>query len=345
MNTKCFQIVAAALLVPLVCGCHKEKKIEETPMRVKIIQLGAGNALSSLYYSGTVEAEKSIALGFLTAGTVSVVSAREGDSVKKGQLLAQLDCQSNKNALGIAREKANQAEDAFSRFEPMYQHGNLPEIKMVEIRTARAQSALALKMAEKNVEDCHLRAPEDSMVSARLIEPGDNAIPGKSVMKLVAMDRIYSVISVPEREIKGIKKGMAAEVELSGQEEARLTGKVADVGVAADPLSRTYTVRILVKNPERKALPGMLCNVYVSRGAVAPAQVVIPATAIKVDGENRQFVYVADPVSKRVRKVAVASSGFRESGVLVSSGLRGNELVVGEGVQKLDDNMLVEPAL
>ena len=344
MKAKYFQLIAIVALLSLFCGCGGHKPQGETPVRVKAVQLGAGGAISGIYYSGSIEAEKSISLSFLTMGTVSSVSAREGDRVKKGQVLAQLDCQSNKNALQIAQEKASQAEDAFNRFEPMYKHGNLPEIKMVEIRTAKTQAALAAKMAEKNVEDCCLRAPEDGFISGRSIEPGDNAFPGKNVMKLVAVDKIYAMISVPEQEIKGIKKGMSAEIVLSGQKNVRLEGVVADVGVAADPLSRTYMARVLVKNADAKALPGMLCSVYLSRG-IGPAQVVIPATAIKMDGDNKQFVFVVDTVSKRVRKTAVASSGFRESGVLISSGLKGDEVLVREGVQKLDDNMLVELAL
>lgn len=333
-------ITPIILLLPLLSGCQKQP-IAETPIKVKAFQLGINSNQTKLYYSGTIEAGKNIALSFLTMGTVAEVPAREGDSVKKGQLLARLDCRSNKDALQIAQEKARQAEDAFKRFEPMYQHGNLPEIKMVEIRTGKNQAELAMAIAEKNVEDCTLHAPEDGLVSERSIEPGDSALPGKTAMRLVAVEKVYAAISVPEQEIKGIKKGMDAEVELSGQEGVRVAGKVSDVGVAAEPLSRTYTVRVLLKNLGEKALPGMLCNVYVSRQG-AQAQVLIPATAIKMDGAGKQFVYVVDQLSKRVRKTQVQSLGFRNSGVLISSGLKGDETLVSEGVQKLEDNMPVE---
>ena len=335
-------ITPIILLFPLLSGCNKQP-IAETPIKVKAFQLGINSNQTKLYYSGTIEAGKNIALSFLTMGTVAEVLVREGDRVKNGQLLARLDCRSNKDAFQIAQEKAKQAEDAFNRFKPMFEHGNLPEIKMVEIRTAKTQSELAVKMAEKNVEDCSVRAPEDGIVSDRSIEPGDTVIPGKTAMKLVAVDKIYAIISVPEQEIKKIKRGLPAEIVLSGQDNARMEGKVSDVGVVADPLSRTYMARVLVNNADTKALPGMLCSVYMARGAGA-AHVVIPATAIKMDGENKQFVFVVDPSSRRVRKIAVTSSGFRESGVMISSGLQGNELLVREGVQKLDDNMMVEIA-
>lgn len=332
-------LIFAAL--PLLSGCGKKTAPTEIPVRVKAVQLGVGAGAASLYYSGAIDAERNVTLSFLTMGTVAEVPAREGDSVKKGELLARLDCESNRNSLRIAQAKARQAEDAFNRFEPMYKNGNLPEIKMVEIRTGKTQALLAEKLAEKNVEDCSLRAPVSGLVSARSIEPGDNVAPGVGAMKLVSVDRLYAVISVPEREISLIKKGMQASVEMTGQENRRLEGKVADVGVAADPFSRTYAVRVLVKNTDSKTLPGMLCNVYLARSG-AQSQVVIPATAVKMDGEGGQFVYVVDPISKRARKTPVQASGFREGGLLISSGLKGNEIVVREGVQKLDDNMLVE---
>ncbi|NLO91766.1 MAG: efflux RND transporter periplasmic adaptor subunit [Elusimicrobia bacterium] len=313
-------------------------------MRVKVVQLGADGHVHGLYYSGVVDAEKNISLSFLTPGTVSEVPVREGDRVRKGQLLAKLDCESNKNSFRIAQEKARQAEDAFNRFEPMYKNGNLPEIKMVEIRTGKVQAELAEKLARKNMEDCSLTAPDDGLISARSIEPGDNAAPGMPALKLVSVDKVYAVISVPESEISGIKKGVPVSVELSGQGNRRVEGKVADAGVSADPLSRTYTVRVLLKNPDSKILPGMLCNVYISRRE-GPAGVAVPASAIKMDGDNRHFVFVFDGPSRRVRKTEIVLGGFREGGVLVVSGLQGNESVVREGVQKLDDGMLVEAAL
>ncbi len=324
-----------------VCACGNDSKVINFPVKVKTFKVSEGSIQTGLDYSGTIEAGQDISLSFLAMGTVEQLNVREGDKVVKGQLLAKLNSASSLNALQIAKEKSAQAEDAFRRFLPMYEHGNLPEIKMVEIKTAKTQAELAVKIAQKNLEDCSLYAPETGFVSEKSIETGDNVIPGKTVMKLVTVDKVYAVISVPEKEIQKIKRGMDALVEISEDNVKKLKGKVADVGVSANILSRTYTVRIAVTNGKAEVLPGMLCNVYIS-GNERVSGIIIPATAVKIDESGNGCVYVVDSGTKKVHKQNVKTEGFRKGGIIISAGLKINDLIVSEGVQKLDDNTLIE---
>ncbi len=327
-------------LLFILAGCKNASQTIEIPLKVEVFKISKTDFKKGLYYSGTVEAGKNISLSFLNIGTVESVYVREGDKVKKGQLLANLNSQNAKNAMDMAKEKALQAEDAFKRFQPMYEHGNLPEIKMVEIKTSKNQAELAAKIAEKNYNDCYLYAPCDGFISERNIEPGDSIIPGKTAIQIVSVDKVYAVISVPEKEIQKIKKGMEAEVEVS-ENEIKLKGKVTDVGVSADAFSRTYTVRILISNQAGEVLPGMLCNVYILSNDVSSA-VVIPAAAVKVDEEGRECVYTIDSVSKKASKKYVKSNGFSQGGIIIISGLESGDIIAASGVQKLDDGTLVE---
>lgn len=327
-------------LLFIFSGCKNSSKNIEIPLKVETFNITQTDLKKGLYYSGTIEAGKNISLSFLAMGTVETVNVREGDKVKKGQLLANLNSQNAKNAMDMTKEKALQAEDAFKRFQPMYEHGNLPEIKMVEIKTSKNQAELAAKIAKKNYNDCYLYAPCDGFVSERSIESGDNIIPGKTVIKIVSVDKVYAVISVPEKEIQKIKKGMDANVEVS-ENEIKLKGKVTDVGVSADAFSRTYTVRILLANPASEVLPGMLCNLYILSNDVSSA-IVIPATAVKVDEEGRECVYTIDSTSKKASKKYVKSNGFSQGGIIIVSGLQTGDIIAVSGVQKLDDNTLVE---
>ena len=329
-------------LVFIFAACNNNNgKTINVPLKVKTFQITSSSMQKGLYYSGTIAAGKDISLSFLAMGTVNNINVREGDKVAKGQLLAQLDSRSSQNALQIAQTKALQAEDAFKRFQPMYEHGNLPEIKMVEIKTGKNQAELAVKLAQKNLEDCSIYAPETGFISKRDIELGDNVVPGKTVLKIVTVDKVYAVISVPEKEIQKIKKGMGTTIELSEDSNNKLKGKVADVGVSADILSRTYTVRILITNLKTDILPGMLCNVYIDQ-KTKTSQIIIPATAIKIDGTGKEYVYIVDLTSKKVHKQYVKSNGFREGEIIISSGLQLNDVIVSQGVQKLDDNTLIE---
>lgn len=134
-------------------------------------------------------------------------------------------------------------------------------------------------------------------------------------MKFVTVDRVYAVISVPEKEIQKIKKGMDADIELS-ENNYILKGNVTDVGVSADTFSRTYTVRILIKNPKSEILPGMLCNVYISANDKSSA-IIIPATAIKIDETNKECVYVVDVNTKKLIKNMLNQTDLFRAGYLL----------------------------
>lgn len=351
MNKLYIPIIIAA--PAMLLGACAGKKTEPAPIVVRLESVRAVNASAASYYSGTIEARNSIPLSFLTVGTVSEISVREGQTVEKGQLLGTLDCQSNQSALRMAEAKERQAQDAYRRFEPMYKNGNLAEIKMVEIETARTEAEQALKLAQKSASDCTITAPTSGVISRRDAEPGSSAVPGKPVLRLDSVDQVYAAVSVPETEIAAIKAGSWAEVEISALNSpetelrpeteyrdspvaTKLRGVVADAGVSADPLSRTYSVRVLLNNPRRRILPGMLCSVYLS-GQRRQAIALVPATAVSMDEAGRQFVYIAEQGESVARKRVIRTAGFSNGGILVSSGLSGEERVISEGVQKLSD--------
>ncbi|HBB68134.1 MAG TPA: hypothetical protein DCZ93_12755 [Elusimicrobia bacterium] len=352
-------LLAATTTYSLVSG--RTKAVQQEPVLVEVAQAVSVSGSAAAYYSGTIEAQKNIPLSFLTLGTVAEVKVREGQQVEKGDLLAKLDCQNNQTALQMAAAKSRQADDAFRRFEPMYKNGNLPEIKMVEIETGRTEAALALTLAAKSVADCSITAPEDGIISDRSVEPGSSAIPGKPAFRLVTINQVYAAISVPEGEISKIRPGMPAEVEISALKQEnnypssgddrriqlpmqqtspvnanKLRGLVEDSGVTANLLARTYTVRVRLNNPDRRILPGMICNVYIS-GRGHSKFTLVPPSTVSTDDNGEQYVYVVEPGGNKAQKRLVQTAGFTQGGVLVSKGLAGGETVVCNGVHKLTD--------
>ena len=334
-----FKYITLFVALVVLCSCSKKQPQGEVPVKVKTFTAAGGQA-GSLYYSGSIEAEQSINLSFLTIGTAAQINVREGDKVAKGQLLAKLDCTSNNNALQIAQAKAQQAQDAFNRFEPMYKNGNLPEIKMVEIRTLKTQAELSVKLAQKNVDDCSIIAPAAGMISYRDLEAGDNVIPAKAVLKMVTLGSVYATFSAPEKEIGKIYKGQSATVRLTSNEE-ELKGTVTDVGISADPLARTYTVRIKINKPSASVLPGMLCNIYLAAKDAQATDFIIPASALKMDSDGGEYVFVVDAKTNRVFKQAVTTGEFALGGVR-TQGLKEGQVIVTEGAQKLEESTLIE---
>ncbi|MDR2842054.1 MAG: efflux RND transporter periplasmic adaptor subunit, partial [Spirochaetaceae bacterium] len=266
---------------------------------------------------------------------------------QKGQLLAKIDGSVEQDAYSAALAKANQARDAHSRYETMYKDGNLPEIKWVEINTNLAQANDALAATRKKLEDTTLRAPFSGTVSTKKIDAGSNVMPGQVVMELISTDSIYAVVYLPASKINNIKKGSPSTIVVDGANGV-LDGVIDQIGISADPVSRTFEVKVLVDKPPAEIRSGMLCNVLLPNTPDTSFQIqngkelLIPAQALTIDAYNKEFVYIINPETNRVYRQYITTDGFENNEIVVTSGIKENDIIVTSGIQKLDDNMLVE---
>jgi multidrug efflux pump subunit AcrA (membrane-fusion protein) len=212
--------------------------------------------------------------------------------------------------------------------------------------TANAQAHAADAQASeesKRLSDTRLVAPISGNIAMRKVDPGQTVASGTPVFSIAELNPAKVRVGVPEAEIGKVKRGATAEVSLPSLAGRTFTGKVAITGVAAEPASRTYTVKILVPNPGPVLLAGMVTEARI----FGPAKVqvlTIPAEAVVPDPQGAPNVFVYFPDRKRVyaRRVAVGPPVGKE--VEIRSGLRGGEQIVIAGQQKVREGSIVEIA-
>jgi RND family efflux transporter MFP subunit len=334
-------ILLAILFAMISCKQKQETTTKEVaPIKVKAQSVQSVNGLSSLRYSGTVEAAQTIPLTFQSSGTVEKVLVQEGDMVRKGQLLAVVDKTDNQSIYNSSLAMYNQAKDAYDRLKQVYNSGSLPEVKWVEMETNLKKAESQLQIAKNNLDKCNLYAPSSGVVGKRDIEPGQSAISSFSPIELVKIETVLVKISVPENEIGKIKKGMTAEFSISALDNKQFEGTITNVGVVADQFSRTYEVKLAVKNGDLEIKPGMVCDVTLNTN-IEKQMVLIPYNAVSKDSEGNSFVYVVSPDSKSVKKQTIKVGDYQSSGLEVISGLTTSEVIVVEGKEKLSDNSII----
>ena len=208
--------------------------------------------------------------------------------------------------------------------------------------TAQAQAADAQATEEnKRLSDTRLLAPISGNIAMRRVDPGQTVAAGIPVFTIVELNPVKVRVGVPEAEIGKVHRGANAEVSVPSLGGRCFAGKVAIIGVAAEPASRTYTVKILVPNPGPVLLAGMVAEARI----FGPARIhalTIPAEAVVPDPQGAPIVYAYSPDRKRVygRRVEVGPPVGNE--VEIRSGLRGDEQVVVVGQQKVREGSLVE---
>ncbi len=347
-STNCRQhaaggFAALALMSALLVSCGKKQEAQTSvePVAVKVMAVGTESpmAASGYGYSGTVEEENGTSLSFTTGGTILQLKVKVGDRVRKGQLIATVDPTQVKNSYDMAHATRMQAEDAYGRMKQLHDKGSLTELKWVEAQSQLQQAISAESIAKKSLADCALHAPFDGVISEKYAEVGQNAAPGVPVVKLVTTKVLNVKISVPESEMANVRVRQRARIAVQALGGKQYEGYVIEKGVIADPISRSYNVKIRVEGTDNALLPGMVSQVALDgadaskAGTAAKAAVVIPAHLVQLGDDNSNFVWV-DEGGKAVRRTIVCGE-YRSNGVTVVSGLKTGDRLIVEGQQKL----------
>ena len=331
-------MLASSLLVS--CGKKTEEQAKTKPVLVKEMIVGEGGyAATSANYSGTVEEENGVALSFSMGGTIKQLRVKVGDHVRRGQFIASVDPTSIQNSLDMAHATRLQAEDAFKRMKQLHDKGSLPDIKWVEVQSQLQQAVSAENIARKSLSDCNLYAPMDGVISEKNAEVGQNAAPGMPIAKLVTTRVLNVKIAVPESEMAGIHVRQRAKIQVQALDGRWFSGYVIEKGVIADPITRSYSVKIRVEGAADGLLPGMVSNVSLGKVSSVSSEnsgnscIIIPASLVQLGDDNNNFVWV-DEGGKAVRRTIVCGE-YVSNGVSIVSGLKYGDKLIVEGQQKV----------
>ena len=326
--------IAAILLI----ACRQQEKdtpLATEPIKVKTMQITSAVSESAHFFSGTVEETSETPLSFPVMGTIKTVNIHLGSSVTKGQLLATLDETSMKSSYEAAKATLMQAQDAYQRLKQLHDKGSLAEIKWIEVQSKLQQAQAMEELARKNLNDCRLYAPFSGVISEKSIEVGQNIMPGITIGKIVGKGRLKVKISVPESEISQIVLQQEAQIQVPALSGKTFTGKVIEKGVVANPLSRSYEVKIEVAETDNSLLPGMVTEVFLEQLS-NPSLVVIPAQVVQIDEQNRTFVWLNQ--NGKAAKRFVTIGAYTAEGISIASGLSTGDEIIIEGQQKVCEN-------
>ncbi|QRK14068.1 efflux RND transporter periplasmic adaptor subunit [Archangium violaceum] len=306
---------------------------------------------------GSVEAFEQVQITARVAGVVEQVRFMEGQTVKKGEVLAEIEptrysiaVRSAQAALEKAQAAKAEAESAAGRRTAANElkPGLLPA-EQIDTAEARARSAAAdasaakaaLDQAELNLRDAYVRAPMEGVLQTRTVQTGQYVQPGTVLATLLRRDPLLLRFTVAESDVGRLKTGMPARFTVRSDGRT-YTGRISYVADAADPASRMVKVTAEVSGPEAKALrPGAFATVSVpvetARGAP-----VIPQTAVR-PSERGFLTFVVRDGKARERVVEL---GLRTADGLVEvrEGLEPGEQLVVRGGEALKDGAAVRIA-
>ena len=339
------KIASLSVLALLLAGCGGKGKPEAAPpAKVSVEVLGHtdtyGTAAGS--FSGTTESGTTATVSFNVPGTIDAVYVSAGQHVTAGQRLAEVGSGNLCDADNIAQAELAQARDAYNRLRSLHEANALPDMQWVQVQQKLRQAENAASIARRGVSDAVIHAPIAGMVSEKFVDRGQNVVPSQPVFTIVDLDDMQIAISVPEEEIASFGEESTAEVSFEALGDLSVRGTLAEKGVVADPLTRTYKVKFAISNADGRILPGMIGSVRVDGVSPAPdaaAEFTLPSQAVLLDADNRRFVWVVS--GGRAERRYVTAEELSTDGVSVRGGLAEGDSVIVAGMQKVSTGSAV----
>jgi len=350
--------IVAGLLVLTLLGCSSSKTAEQAVSTSIPVNIGKAHSIEAheeVTLSGTVNSPEAPSnVSFLVSGKAIQVIPREGDYVRKDQLLASIDPTDYQLSLTMATKQADSARIAFERAEDehrrmkmLFDSKSLAPNDYEKFKSAyessRQQYEQAIaseKLSRKHLSDTELRSPINGFISKRSIEPGETASPGRTVFEIVSLDTVEVNVGVPETDVNIVHVGQKAAFTVPALPGDSYKGVVRLVNVSADPGTRTFMTRISIPNPKHTLRIGMVAEARIQGDKVVKL-LTAPIEAIVRDPQGLTMVYVYYPDQKRVYAKSVEIGGYSEKDVEIRGGLTGDEWIVVAGQTNLRNGSVV----
>ncbi len=307
-----------------------------------LVTVDTGSVAQGIRVTGTLEPLNRTTVNAQLSAVVDSVLVREGESVRKGQVLmrqnsadvaAQL--QRAEAQLASARVELRLMEEYEAKKAALYEKKYLSEF---DWSTAKGDTELKrslvkiheanVAIARKAVDDTAILAPIGGIVAERYVQPGSNVMPGQALMSLVDLSQLELAADIPARDINQIHVGGDVTFTVDGQPNRTFHGKVVRINPMANGGARTITLYARVDNRDGVLKGGMFANGRVVTGNAAKGKVLrIPAGAVRdIDGKRQVWVI-------RDNKLALqpVTLGIRDSGtglIEVKQGLAAGERVI-----------------
>jgi RND family efflux transporter MFP subunit len=347
-------VVAMLALAAIALGaCREEQKAAApTPRPVRTITAVLQEAGETVVLTGSIQAQDEASIAFRIGGRMTKRLANVGDRVEPDQVLAILDPTNEMNALRSAETRVTAAEAlvtqsraAFERQRALLAGGHTPraqyDIAEKALATALAQlddAEAQHRIAADRVGYTILRADAAGTVTARGAEAGEVVQPGQMIVQIARQGGRDAVFDVPAQVLRSAPSDPKVVVSLTDDRAVTTVGRVREIAPQADPVTRTFAVRVGLTDPPAAMRLGSTVNGLLK---LASDQVItIPASAL-TELNREPAVWIVDPKAQTVSLRNIALLRFDPASVVVTGGLHAGDIVVTAGIQALHPGQVV----
>jgi len=290
---------------------------------------------------GVVKADKNIEIRPEIGGTIKNILVKEGQRVKKGQVLIQLDDSSIQDNIAELNTQLNLAKTTFERQQRLWDQKIGSEMQYLQAKTQFESLEKSKNTIVNQAEKMKIKAPFSGIIDEIFPKNGELVSSQLAVVRLVNLDKVYLEADVTETFLPYIKKGNEALINFPSI-HTEMKSEIAQVGNIINPNNRSFKTKINLKNKNDLIKPNLLADIKIKD--FAENGIVIPTSLIQKDKDGNSFIFLihnnnADfKVSKKIIKV---SKEYDQKSLIIE-GLEVSDTIVNKGSRIVKDGELVK---
>ena len=276
-------------------------------------------------------------------GALKNFFVREGQLVKKGELLAEINDSGLKEQLDQMLIQANYTKDNFDRIKRLWEKNIGSEMQFLKAKSDFETNNKMVEQIRDQLSKTKIYAPFDGEIDEIISNLGSNLVPGSSILRVVNLDIIYAEAQVPEKYVSSIELGTEALVSIPLLNE-EVTSKIVQSGNFINPNNRTFRVEAPVENKDKRIKQNLNARIKIKNYSNIKA-LVVPLRVIREDASGRPFIYKLVETDKKdillTVKIFVETGANNDEEIEITKGLSIGDIIVLEGANNVEDNQRV----
>ena len=276
-------------------------------------------------------------------GALKNLFVREGQLVKKGELLAEINDSGLKEQLDQMLIQANYTKDNFDRIKRLWEKNIGSEMQFLKAKSDFETNNKMVEQIRDQLSKTKIYAPFDGEIDEIISNLGSNLVPGSPILRVVNLDIIYAEAQVPEKYVSSIELGTEALVSIPLLNK-EVTSKIVQSGNFINPNNRTFRVEAPVENKDKKIKQNLNARIKIKNYSNIKA-LVVPLRVIREDASGRPFIYKLAETDKKdillTVKIFVETGANNDEEIEITKGLSIGDIIVLEGANNVEDNQRV----
>lgn len=297
-----------------------------------------------LELQGSVNTKQNLVIFPEFSGILTKVYVKEGQLVKKGQLLAKIDDGGLSQQVAQLQIQANLAKTTFERQERLWQQKIGSEIQYLQAKSSYESQQKAVNQFQQQIAKTAVRAPFSGTIDDVITEQGSVVGAGQTqLFRIVNLKNMYIETDVPERYISSVTKGKTVAVEFPILDK-KLNATIRQAGYFINAANRTFKIEVAIPNQDQSIKPNLTAKLKIN-DYTNPAAVLIPQSIISENADGEQYVYIIrdKKENKAVAKRAIIGTGKTQGDLIeVLTGLQDGDELIEEGSRSVKEGQEVK---